>query len=222
MTPVTARVHFNEALDALRLDVDSLGDMAEGQVRDAAAALVGDRRDLAQAVIDRDDALDRRFVELEERAYQLVAQQAPVAHDLRFLMAVLRVVSDFEKTGDRAVAVAKIALAEWDREPAALALLGRMADLAIELLSDARQAWVAHDLAMARAIKDRDDVLDDCYRQLVHHLLGQASPGSSGLVLYAHSAGRNLERIADHAVIVGERIVYLLTGDPGSLAAEVR
>jgi phosphate transport system protein len=219
---LSGRAHFDEALDALRVDVGALGGMAEDAVRDSAAALVGDRPELAERVIAGDDEIDRLFVALEERAYQLVAQQAPVAHDLRFLMAVLRVISDYEKTGDRAVSVAKVAIAEWEREPHSLTLLGRMADLSIELLVQSRRAWTGQDLVRARQLKARDDVLDDCYRRLVRHLLDQGSPGASGLVLYAHSAGRHFERIADHAVIVGERVAYLLTGDPGALAAEVR
>jgi phosphate transport system protein len=187
----------------------------------AVAALVGDGAGAA-SVIAGDDRLDALFVALEERAYWLVAQQAPVARDLRFLMAALRVMADFEKMGDRAVAVAKTCQQGWQRENETVRLLGRIGDLALVLVRDARRAWLEQDLDLAISLSRRDDALDACYRGLVAHLLGQDGPMASMLVLHAHAAGRNLERIADHAVMIGERVAYLLTGDPSALEAEIR
>ncbi len=220
MMPV--RGQFQEALDLLRVDVDALGRLGEQAVANAMRALLGDDASAAAAVIAGDDAIDNQFVALEERAYALVAQQAPVATDLRFLMSALRVMADYEKTGDRAVAVAKSSLADWEREPVTIGLLGRMGDLALTLLQSARAAWVDQDLVAASDLKSRDGVLDATLRQLVAHLLSQTGPGAPSLVLHAHAAGRNLERIADHAVIIGERVSYLVTGDPSALAAEAR
>jgi phosphate transport system protein len=216
------RAQFEESIQMLRVDVDALGLMAQHAVEGALAALVGGDRSVAERVLAGDDRIDALFVALEERAYALVAQQAPVAADLRFLMSSLRVMADFEKTGDRAVALAKSALADWDREPATLTLLARMGDMALALLAGARRAWLGPDLSAASDLKRRDDVLDRCYRQLVVHLLAQHGEGTPGLVLHAHAAGRNIERIADHAVIIGERVSYMLTGDPSALAAEIR
>jgi phosphate transport system protein len=215
------RAQFAEALEMLRVDVDALGSMAEQAVVGAMRALLGDDRTVAGDVIAGDDRIDARFVELEERAYALVARQAPVAVDLRFLLSALRVMADYEKTGDRAVAVAKSSLADWDREPTTIALLCRMGELALTLLQSARTAWVDEDLFVASDLKRRDDVLDGTFRQLVAHLLEAQGPGAPSLVLHAHAAGRNLERIADHAVIIGERVSYMLTGDPSALAAEI-
>jgi len=206
----------------LRVDVDVLGLLAQEAVIGALGALLGDDASSADRVLAGDDRIDDLFVALEERAYALVAQQAPVAADLRFLMSSLRVMADYEKTGDRAVAVAKSALADWEREPVAISLLGRMGDLALSALTSARRAWLDQDLRIAAVLKSSDDVLDECFRSLVAHLLAQRGPGATSLVLHAHAAGRNLERIADHAVIVGERVSYMLTGDPSALAAEIR
>jgi len=216
-----ARALFQEALEALRVDVDVLGLMAEEAVAGAMRALLSDDPSVAQAVLAGDDQIDALFVVLEERSYALVARQAPVAADLRFLMSSLRVMADFEKTGDRAVAVAKSALEDWEREPVTIALLGRMGDLALTLLKSGRAAWLDQDLAVASDLKRRDDVLDGTFRQLVSHLLNQSGHGAPSLVMHAYAAGRNLERIADHAVIIGERVSYMLTGDPSALAAEI-
>jgi len=219
---MATRAQFQEELDALRVDVDALGLMAQSAVTGSLRALLGDDRFAADTVLAGDDRIDSLFVVLEERAYALVAKQAPVAADLRFLMSALRVMADYEKTGDRAVAVAKSALADWDRDPRAVSLLGRMGDLALALLTSARAAWFDQDLVVASDLKRRDDDLDVTYRRLVAHLLAQVGPGAPSLVMHAHAAGRNIERIADHAVIIGERVSYMLTGDPSALAAEIR
>ncbi len=216
-----SRAHYREALELLRVEVDGLGAMAQEATTGALTALLQDDRSVARDVIAGDDRLDARFVSLEERAYCLVAAQAPVATDLRFLMSALRVMADFEKTGDRAVGLAKAVLADWERESVSIRLLGRMGDLAIMLLRSARTAWMTEDLATASELKRRDAVLDHCYRRLVAHLLAQDGSGASSLVLHAHAAGRNIERIADHAVTIGERVIYLVTGDPSALAAEI-
>ena len=219
---MASRGEFREALESLRVDVDALGLMAQEAVVGSLGALVGDDVSAAARVVSGDDRIDDLFVALEERAYALVAQQAPVAADLRFLMSALRVMADYEKTGDRAVAVAKSAMEDWEREHVTLSLLARMGDLSLTLLGRARRAWLDQDLDLASDLKRRDDVLDSCYRRLVAHLLEQQGPGAPSLVLHAHAAGRNIERIADHAVIVGERVSYTLTGDPSTLVAEIR
>jgi phosphate transport system protein len=215
------RAQFHEALEMLRVDVDALGRMAQEAVAGAVAALVDEDRGQAYAVMSGDNRLDALFVALEERAYALIAQQAPVATDLRFLMSALRVMSDYEKAADRAVSIAKAAVADWEREPTTLRLLGRMGDLALALIAAARQAWLDQDLAIASDLKRRDADLDGCYTRLVAHLLAQQGDNTTGLVLYAYAAGRNLERIADHAVMIGERVSFLVTGDPSALAAEI-
>ncbi len=218
---MTARVGFEGALRALRGDVDWLGALAEDAVRGAARALVGDDRRTADLVIAGDDDLDRLFVDLEERAYGLMAQQAPVAADLRFLVSTLRVIADYERTGDLAVSIAKLATVEWWRESASLVLLGEMADIALDLIASARRAWRDRDLELAAALERRDDALDACFRRLAAHLLAQEGPDATGLVFHALLAGRHLERIADHAVAVGDRVVYMITGDPRYLVAEI-
>ena len=219
---MTARAQFQESIEMLRVDVGALGLMAQHAVEGALGALVGGDRSAAEEVRAGDDRIDALFVALEERAYALVAQQAPVAADLRFLMSALRVMADYEKTGDRAVAVAKSALADWERETTTLTLLARMGELSLSLLGAARRVWLEQDLLAASDLKRRDDVLDGCYRRLVEHLLAQHGDAAPSLVLHAHAAGRNLERIADHAVIIGDRVSYMLTGDPSALAAEAR
>ncbi len=218
---MTTRIGFQESLGALRADVDWLGSLAAEAVEAATKALVSGNQVKAELVVASDDEIDGLFVTLEERAYALMAQQAPVAIDLRFLVSALRVMADWERTGDLAVSLAKLALVDWEREVVALDLLGDMAAIALELIASGRLAWRNSDLELAAALEGRDDALDERFRRLAAHLLSQHGPDASGLIFHALLAGRNLERIADHAVAVGDRVVYMLTGDPRSLAAEI-
>ncbi len=218
---MTTRIGFQESLGALRADVDWLGSLGAVAVEAATKALVSGNQVKAELVVAGDDEIDGLFVTLEERAYALMAQQAPVAIDLRFLVSALRVMADWERTGDLAVSLAKLALVDWEREVVALDLLGDMAAIALDLIAAGRLAWRNTDLELAAALEGRDDALDERFHRLTAHLLSQHGPDASGLVFHALLAGRNLERIADHAVAVGDRVVYMLTGDPRSLAAEI-
>lgn len=218
---MTSRTEFRAAIDELRAEVDRLGSLAQDAVRLACAGLFDSQAAHPELVLTGDDDIDLLVVELEERAYALIAQQAPVAADLRFLVSALRIMADWERAADRAVSIVKLSMATWPREPVTLDLLLQMAGVALELMEDARRAWREEDLELARALERRDDALDDSYRDLVAHLLSQQGPEASGLVLHAHLIGRYLERIADHAVAVGDRVSYTLTGDADSLAAEI-
>lgn len=170
-----------------------------------------------------DADIDELFLVLEQRAYALIAQQAPVAVDLRFMVSSLRVMADYERVGSLAVALAKVALADWPREPETVELIRQMSEGAVGLLADARQAWRDQDRELASRLQARDDVTDEAYRRLTAHLLRpDDGPRPGQLVAYGLLAGRHLERVADHAVAVGSRVRYMLTGDPDSLAVEVR
>jgi phosphate transport system protein len=209
---MTTRVSFQEAMGALRANVDWLGSLAEEAVRSATGALVAGDALKAERVMAGDPQLDGLLVTLEQEAYALIAQQAPVATDLRFLVSSLRVMADWQRTGGLAMWVAELAVEEWWREPGAMAILREMADGALLLLGEARQAWREKDLELARDLVRRDPASADGYRRLTARLLAQEGPEANGLVMHAHLAGRHIDRIADHAVAVGDRVAYMLTG----------
>jgi phosphate transport system protein len=218
---MTTRVSFQEAMGALRANVDWLGSLAEEAVRGASAALLhgDDRR--AEAVIAGDEELDELFVTLEQEAYHLIARQAPVAADLRFLVSSLRVMADWERTGGLAVWIARLAVDDWVREAATMAILAEMADGAISVLCQAREAWREKDLEVATELVAGGVGLDCGYRRLTAHLLTQSGPDANSLVMHALLAGRHIDRIADHARAVGDRIVYMVSGTTAPRPAEV-
>ena len=209
---MTTRVSFQEALGALRANVDWLGSLAEEAVRGACAALLDADEKRADVVIMGDADIDELFVGLEEEAYYLIARQAPVAVDLRFLVSALRVMADWERTAGLAVWVAKLAREPWEREPGTMAILRTMADGAITLVGEARRAWRGKDLEVAADLMAHDGALDDGFSRLTAHLRTQEGPEATSLVMHALMAGRHIDRIADHAVAVGDRVAYMLSG----------
>jgi phosphate transport system protein len=209
---LTTRVSFQEAIGALRANVDWLGSLAEEAVRDATQALLTADVARAEAVVLGDADIDELFVTLEQESYHLIAQQAPVAADLRFLVSAVRVMADWERTGGLAVWVAKLAAEDWPREPATMEILGEMAAGALALVSEARVAWSQKDLEVADDLMRLDNALPGGYARLSAHLLAQSGPDASSLVMHAMLAGRHISRIADHAVAVADRVVYMLTG----------
>ncbi|MDQ6724863.1 MAG: phosphate signaling complex protein PhoU [Actinomycetota bacterium] len=215
---MTTRISFQEAIGALRANVDWLGSLAEDAVRGAAAALLDSDQVRAEVVVMGDADIDELFVTLEQEAYHLIARQAPVAADLRFLVSALRVMADWERTGGLAVWVARLASEDWAREPGTMAILREMVDEALSLVAEARRAWWRKDLEVARALVRHDNALDDGYGRLTAHLLAQEGPAVNSLVMHALLAGRHIDRIADHAVAVGDRVVYMLTGKTASRA----
>jgi phosphate transport system protein len=218
---MTTRVSFQEAMGALRANVDWLGSLAEDAVRGAAVALLDADEVRAEVVIVGDGDIDQLFVTLEQEAYHLIARQAPVAADLRFLVSSLRVMADWERTGGLAVWVAKLAAERWEREPGTMAILREMADGALALVGEARLAWREKDLELAADLVGRGNALDGGYGRLTSHLLAQQGPDTNNLVMHALLAGRHIDRIADHAVAVGDRVTYMLTGKAAPRTAAI-
>ena len=184
--------------------------------------LTGDL-DLADTVVAGDDEIDAMFVSLAERSYELVARQSPVASDLRLIVSVLRIIGDLERTGDLCLRIVKSAphhdLIVSSTET--FGILREMAHEAINLYRIAFQAWSAQDLRLARSLEERDDAMDAHYARLMAAIMRLEGPRAVPQAIQTMLAGRALERIADHSVMVGERLRYMLTGDPQSLSNEI-
>lgn len=184
--------------------------------------LTGDL-DLAQQVIDGDDAIDDMLVSLTERCYDLLVRQSPVASDLRLVVSVLRIVSDLERTGDLCLRIVKLApfqpLLSTNRET--FGILQAMAREAQDLFRAACSAWAGQNLRLAHTLEKRDDAMDAHYSCLMAEVLALDGPDAVPLAVQSLSVGRALERIADHSVMIGERLRYMLTGNLESLSKEI-
>lgn len=184
--------------------------------------LEGDLR-LAQQVLAGDDAIDDMSVSLTERCYDLLCRQNPVASDLRLVVSVLRIVQDLERTGDLCLRIVKLAPDHHllVASPHTFAILRDMAEEAKSLFELAARAWAARDLRLGRSLEHRDDAMDRHNARLMEAILHLEGPSAVPQAVTTLLAGRALERIADHSVMMGERLRYMLTGDVESLSKEV-
>jgi phosphate transport system protein len=219
-----ARASFQQELDQLRLQVEVMAARVGVALERMHQVLRTGDELLAEEALAADDQVDAMLVSLTERTYDLIRRESPVASDLRYLVSVLRVLEELERIADLSLRVVKQApeqptLAAHHR---LFGILDDMATVAEELFRLAFDAWSAQDPALAGDLVGRSAVVDDAYRRLLDEILALDGPGAVHVAVTAVLVGRALERIADHTVIVGERLRYLLTGDPTYLASEVR
>lgn len=180
--------------------------------------------DLAARAINADDDIDAMHVSLMERCYDLLRREAPVASDLRFIVSVLRVLSELERIGDLSLRVDKV-VEQHDAIVASQVVfdvLLAMAEEALDRYRLALRAWASMDLGLATDVATVRRSMDLFYERLVAELLRLEGPEATRIAMVCFAVGRSIERIGDHAGVIGARLRYLLTGDPDHLAAEIR
>jgi phosphate transport system protein len=204
--------HFEQELKSLKEQLLLMGGRAESIVRKSIESLR--RRDLvlAQEVFEDDHAIDRLEIDVEESCLRLLALQQPLAGDLRFITAALKISNDLERVGDHAVNIAGGAIRLADKpllKP--LVDIPRMADLAIGMLIGALDAFVRRDAESARRLVVRDDEVDDLNHQVFRELLSYMieDPTTISRALELVLVARNLERVADLATNVAEEVVFI-------------
>jgi len=210
------RIAFHKELDSIDQEIVRMGALVERSTQMATTALIEGDKALAQRVREGDDEIDAAFLDIEKRALALLAQQAPVAGDLRLIVAILRVVNDLERAGDLAYNIAKLSQLEDFLEPnlkGVRSLVAELGEAASALLGSAIDAWAKKDEKLAADIELQDDRLDDLHAQLIAGLVELKGEDSLASAIRLAMVGRYFERIGDHAVNLGERIRYFVTGD---------
>ena len=217
------RQQYTSELEQLALQVELMGVLVDENVERMRSVLNDGDIVSAEAAIACDDRIDDMNVSLMERCYELLRREAPVAADLRLVVSVLRVTAEFERIGDLALRIAKLAPEHHllMASPMAYDILCAMADHAVEQYREALRAWSTFDLAIAERVASEQPV-PLAGRALIEALLAYEGHDAVMVSLRTMVAGQALDRIADHAAILGARIRYLITGDPDHLAAEVR
>ena len=211
---------LDREIQRLQDDIVTLASMVMRAIREAVQALqLGDAA-VARGLVAGDLEINRRRFATEEDVLVLIATQQPMADDLRVLAAVLEIVTELERIGDYAKGIAKITLL-LGTEPglAPPVQIGRMADLALGMLSRAIDAFVRRDDEQARAIPREDDLVDDLYNAANRALLNTiiANPRLSEQANYYVWAAHNLERAADRVTNICERVVFTVTGEMDEL-----
>ena len=195
----------------LRLSID-----IEDRLRKALQAVATRDVALAQTVIDGDAEIDQREVLLEEECLKLLALHQPVASDLRFVIATLKVNNDLERIGDLAVNMADRArLLARTPEPGIGLPLDRMGALAIGMLRNVFQAFMDHDARLAVEVVKSDDEVDNMNRDMITCVVGRMRTGdpSPEALLLLLGVSRDLERVGDHASNIAEDLIYMFQGE---------
>jgi phosphate transport system protein len=182
----------------------------------ATTALLEADLQLAESVISADETVDLLNHEVEERTFDLLARQQPVAGDLRIAVTSLRMVSDLERMGDLALHVAKVARRRYPASAIPPELRGtvqKLGQVAQEIVNKAGSVIASRDVVLAMELEDDDDVMDALHRELFTILLDDDWSHGIEAAIDITLLGRYYERYADHAVSVARRVVYLVTGE---------
>jgi phosphate transport system protein len=210
---------MREAFQAHLKEVDDLlvtmAEEARAAMRAATDAVLAPDKEEAEGVVRGDDRIDDGFRRVEEQVYSLLAQQAPVASDLRRLLTARHIASELERMGDLAEHIAKAALRRYPERAVADELapvirdMGRIADA---LAAKMAEVLGSNDADRAAGMEQDDDAMDELHRQLFALMLGTAWRHGVESAIDGALLGRFYERYADHAVNVGRQVVYLVTG----------
>jgi phosphate transport system protein len=217
------RSQFDVDLQAIDDQLVEMTRLVGSAMHRATTALLDADLAVAESVIGADEQIDALHVDLEERALVLIARQAPVATDLRVLIAALRMSADLERMGDLARHVAKLARLRYPNSAVPAGLRGdvlEMGQVAERLVVKAGSIIANRDLTAAQELETDDDEMDRLHRGLFGKLLVPDWSHGIETAIDITLAGRYYERYGDHAVAVARRVVFLVTGDHAAAHGE--
>jgi len=207
---------YHKELENLDQAVVAMGAMVEKSIQMALNAFVEGDKDLAQKVRDGDDEIDNTFMDIEKRCLALMAQQAPVAGDLRLVVAILGAIDELERTGDLAYNIAKLVQTECAPEQGmkeVRTLLAALGAEARKVFAAAIDAWAQKNETLAASIERQDDRSDELHAQVIAAILELKGEDAVAAAIRLAMMGRHFERVGDHAVNLAERVRYFVTGD---------
>ncbi len=216
MSETDLRRSFHHELEAIRDGITRLAASVTEAIPRATQVLLDGDLEGADYMILADSELDVRSLALEERCYQVLALQAPVASDLRQVIAAVKMIAEIERSGDLAVNICKAARRIYGHEidPRLRGTISRMSDQAQQLFRSAIDAYVESDVPLASAIGDMDDMLDRLHAEFIQQIFESHAGDHLDLQVGVQLAlvARFYERIGDHAVNIGGRVRYIVTG----------
>ena len=206
--------HFQEELQTLQGRLLEMGGLAEERVRSAVAGLAGGDMARLTTVSGGDEPINELHIEVDRRAFQLLALHQPMAVDLRAIVAALKINTDLERVGDLAVNIAEAARRHLVHPPVKQLIdIPRMGDIAQRMLRDALDAFVRPDVVLAQHVLDEDDKLDalksQIFRELLAFMVRDQATVEPALDLILIS--RHLERIGDHATNIAEDVIFMVS-----------
>jgi phosphate transport system protein len=226
------RSHFHEKLEAMEMELLTLGELAGNAVQNSVEAVMQQDDALAERVIAEDDEVDRLYIDLDQQMLSLLALQAPVAADLRLISVVIHSSLHLERVGDQAVNVAKMQQVTRDlpANETILQQIGEMGHIVVEMVRVAMDALRRRDLELSLRLPKMDDPVDRLNRNMHFEVAKLADePRALEWGMHMNLASRALERVGDNAVDIGEQVAFLVSGEfreftdashPGGVASD--
>lgn len=209
-------MHLRRDLDLLKREILELGGMVEVAINDAIVALKNRRIDLAEKVVEREDEINEKEVQIEEECLKILALHQPVARDLRFIVVTLKVNNDLERMGDFALNIAErsLFLSTQDPIPTMPEFFEVVPETVRTMVRNALDALVKMDIELAREVMAMDDTVDDINRQMYSQLqqLMKTDPSTIERAVHVLSTSRYMERIADLATNIAEDVIFMVEG----------
>ncbi len=207
---------FHKQLGELQDDVLIMGSMVEKAVQRSVESLRNRDAALSNSVVADDAAINKKRYEIEEKCIHTIALQAPMAADLRIIVAMMFIANELERMADHAEGIGRINLMlEEEPLPRPLGGITEMASRATDMLRRALTAFVERDVDAARAICDEDDAVDTLYDETYHSLIQEivSTPADLQRITYLIWTSHNLERVADRITNICERVIFMVTGE---------
>lgn len=210
------KLYFDNELTDLKESLLKMSSLVEEAINMAIKSLVEQNLDLAAKVIENDDAIDKMELDIEEQCLQMIALRHPIAKNLRIIGCGLKTISDLERVGDHAVNIAR-ASQYLSTKPMVKPLIDipRMAEIAQNMLKDGLDAYFKGDVELAKEVWLRDKTVDNLNKQIFRELLTfmMEDPHTISRAIHLIFVSDNIERIADHATNLAERVVYIVNGE---------
>ncbi len=207
------REKYEIQLAQLNSSVLSMGKMIEVAIESTVLALMGRDIEAAKTVHANDENVDNMERDIESLCMRLLLQQQPMATDLRFITAALKMITDMERIGDHAVDIADLVLNLSDLKYSGMSEISEMSSEIIGMIHDSIQSYIERDYNKAKDVIARDDIVDNLYHIIKKDLIEKIKKTEEGeQILDYFLIVKYFERIGDHAVNIAERVVFALTG----------
>jgi phosphate transport system protein len=211
------RVEFHERLEELEQQALLTADLAAGALDQAIQAVVTGDAELASMVVENDDAIDGRYLEVHQGILSLLARQAPVASDLRLIAALLHTIVHIERIGDQCVNIAKVVPLMGQAPPNSSDILAKIEAAGAQARDQIRQAQLAfrdRNLKLAEDLVSQDDLIDRLNREVFNAAvdIGGSDHDVREWAAHAMLIARHIERIGDNTVDIGEQIAFVISG----------
>jgi len=205
---------FDEELNDLKEHILAMGGLVEQAISNAVKAMLEQDEVLASKTLERDKAINALEVQCDEMTRGILVRRQPAAGDLRFIMGIIKLVTDLERMGDLAAGIAKGMLRAQDNPPRDFSNLDIMGEKVVRQVNRALDAFSRGDTVLAMTVIEKDAGIDVLYKRMYREMLTymMEDPRSIGSSIILSNVAKNLERIADHATNVAEMVIYMERG----------